>query len=199
MSNVAEALATESCTLDDVVRLKAHYTAERDDWQVIAALARCFKANPMLAISTVPEPLQPFSGQTIQIQVIAQRGWRTHADVRAAPRPVRPERQALFGQRTVTAGLRAGEFIALANRTAEDADGVVRHPDDAVAQSHFIMERHAETLTALGASFQDSVKMEGYYFGTTRPNFPWHTAVMSLLISAALAAASVVTAPCPDS
>ncbi|MET4391524.1 enamine deaminase RidA (YjgF/YER057c/UK114 family) [Bradyrhizobium sp. F1.4.3] len=71
MTNVAEALASQSGTLDDVVSLKAHYTSDRDDWEVIAALARFFKMDPMPAISTVPEPLQPFSGQTIQIQAIA--------------------------------------------------------------------------------------------------------------------------------
>lgn len=168
MANLAAALATECCTIDDVVRLKAHYTTESDDWELIAALARFFKADPMPVISTVPEPLQPFSGQKIQIQAIAQRGWRTHPDVRSAPRAVPLKTRALFGDRTVTGGVRAGEFIAVANLTAEDADGSVCHPDDGVAQSHFIMERHAETLAALGASFQDSVKMEGYYFGTTR-------------------------------
>ncbi|MCK1429169.1 hypothetical protein [Bradyrhizobium sp. 87] len=168
IANLAEALASEACTLDDVVRLKAHYTAERDDWELIGALARFFKADPMPAISTMPEPLQPFSGQTIQIQAIAQRGWRTHSDVRSVARPVPERSQALFGDRTVTAGLRAGDFIALANRTAEDVDGTVRQPDDGVAQSHFIMERHAETLAALGASLQDCVKLEGYYFGKTR-------------------------------
>lgn len=168
MTNLAQALDTESCTLDDVVRLKAHYTAERNDWEVIAALARFFKADPMPVISTLPEPLQPFSGQTIQIQAIAQRGWRSHTDVRAAPRPVPPEKRHIFGGRVVTGGLRAGEFIALANRSSEDADGVLRHPDDGVAQSHFIMEAHAETLAALGASFQDCVKMEAHHLGTTR-------------------------------
>ncbi|WP_027155778.1 hypothetical protein [Mesorhizobium sp. WSM2561] len=91
--------------------------------------------------------MQPFSGQTIQIQAIAQRGWRTHSDFRTELRPIPPQRQALFGGRTVTGRLRAGEFIAVASRTAEDAEGAVRHPSDAVAQSHFIMEKHAETLT----------------------------------------------------
>ncbi|WP_024520877.1 RidA family protein [Bradyrhizobium sp. Tv2a-2] len=171
VANLKAALDIENCTLDDVVRLKAHYTAERDDWDVIAALARFFKTDPMPAISTVPEPMQPFSGQTIQIQAIAQRGWRKHADIRVVPRPVPPSKRALFSDRTVTAGLRAGEFIAVANRTAEDADGVVRHPEDGVGQTHFIMERHEETLAALGASTQDSVKMEGYYFGKTRADW----------------------------
>ncbi|WP_377828072.1 Rid family hydrolase [Bradyrhizobium lupini] len=168
MANMAEALAVESCNLDDVVRLKAHYTAERNDWEVIAALGRFFMTDPMPAISTVPEPLQPFSGQTIQIQAIAQRGWRTHSDIRSVPRPLPQRTRALFDDRTVTAGLRTGEFIAVANRTAEDVDGTMLHPDDGAAQTHFIMAKHAETLAALGASFQDSVKMEGYYFGTTR-------------------------------
>lgn len=31
IANLAEALADETCSLDDVVRLKAHYTAKRDD------------------------------------------------------------------------------------------------------------------------------------------------------------------------
>jgi enamine deaminase RidA (YjgF/YER057c/UK114 family) len=168
VANLAEALATELCGLDDVVRLKAFYTADQDDWHVIAALARQLAADPLPALSTVPEPLQPFAGQAVQLQAIAQRGWRQHGDVRVATRPVPPARQALFGGRALTGGLRAGELIAVSNRTAEDADGTVRHPGDGVAQSHFIMEAHAATLAALGASFQDSVKMEGYYFGTTR-------------------------------
>ena len=169
-ANIAAALAVEHCTLDDAVKLKAFYTAgaEIDDWHVIAALARHFPADPMPAISTVPVPMQPWAGQAIQVQVMAQRGWRALGDIRAAPRPVPPAKRAAFGGRAVTGGLRAGEFIAIANRTAEDGEGVVSHPGDGVAQSHAIMAMHEATLAALGASFQDSVKMEGYYFGTTR-------------------------------
>ncbi|MER9338335.1 hypothetical protein NKJ06_30985 [Mesorhizobium sp. M0293] len=167
MANLAEALAAETCTLDDVVRLKVHYTADCDDWELIAALARFFKFDPMPSISTMPEPMQPFAGQAIQIQAIAQRSWRRNSDVRAVPRPVPPHIQSLLNGRAVTAGLRAGESIALANRTAESADGKIGYPGDGVAQSHFIMEKHPETLSALGASFQDCIKMEGYYFGAT--------------------------------
>lgn len=168
MANIAEALATQSCSLNDVVRLKVHYTDERDDWEVIAALARFFKDDPMPVISTVPEPLQPFAGQAIQVQAIAQRGWRTLLDIRAVPRPVPLAKRNLFAGREITAGLRAGEFIAIANRAAEDADGAILHPGDGAAQSHFIMDSHAQTLSSLGASFQDSVKMEAHHLGSTR-------------------------------
>lgn len=76
MAIVAEAFAIESCSLNDVVRLKAP------------------------AISTGPESLQPFSGRIIQFQAIAQRSWRKHSDVRVAWRPVPPEKQDLLGGRS---------------------------------------------------------------------------------------------------
>ena len=104
----------------------------------------------------------------MQLQAIAQRRWRASGDIRSATRPVPPAWADYFAGRPVTGGLRAGEFIALANRTAADDSGAIAAPDDGVAQSHAIMALHAATLAELGAGLQDSVKMEGTYFGTTR-------------------------------
>ena len=171
MENVANALAVESCTLADIVRIKAYYTAECDDWEVIAQIAALLPEDPMACISTVPEPLQPFQGQVIQLQVIAQRGWRTLDDVRVAARPVPPAFAARFSGRSVTGGLRAGEFITIANRTAAEADGIIAAPGDGVSQSHTIMGFHEATLAELGAGMQDCVKMEGHFFGTTREDW----------------------------
>lgn len=171
MANVAVSLAAESCGLADIVRIKAYYSDEVDDWQVIAGLANLLGDDPLPAISTVPEPLQPFEGQLIQLQIIAQRGWRDGSDTRVATRPVPPAWQDSFGGRAVTGGLRAGEFITVANRTAADAEDSIADPDDGVAQSHAIMSLHEATLAALGAGMQDCVKMEGHFFGTTREDW----------------------------
>ncbi|MDA0703929.1 MAG: hypothetical protein O3A96_11940 [Proteobacteria bacterium] len=173
MANLAEALAPEMCGLEDIVRLKAFFTAEpgealHGDWDVVAALARHIAADPLPAISTLPVPLQPFAGQRIQLQAIAQRGWREMADIRVVERPVPAAHRDAFGGRALTGGLRAGEFIALSNRTAADAEDRIGDPGDGPAQSHAVFEIHEATLAALGASTQDSVKLEGYYFGTTR-------------------------------
>ena len=163
---MAQALATEWCTLEDVVRIKAYYTAEVDDWSVIAALVQHLPGHPLPAISTVPEPLQPFEGQVIQLQAIACRGWRGKGDVRVSCQTVPVAVRERLGLDEVTAGLRAGEFIAVANRAAlDDAGGILSA--DPVEQSHAVMDMHERTLDALGASLQDSVKMEGYYFGTS--------------------------------
>lgn len=167
LANVAAALAPEGCRLADVVRFKAFYTGECDDWEVIAALARAVPEDPMPAISTVPTPFQPFEGQLVQLQAIAQKGWRGFDDVRAAPRPVPAAKRGLFNGRTVTGGVRAGEFWAVSNRTAADENDAIAAPGDAVAQSHVVQQTHEETLAQLGCSLQDSVKMEGYYFGET--------------------------------
>lgn len=171
MGNVADALAVESCTLADIVRIKAYYTAECDDWEVIAKIAAHLPDDPMACISTVPEPLQPFQGQVIQLQVIAQRGWRALKDVRVAARPVPAAFANVFAGRSVTGGLRAGEFITIANRTAAEADGTIAAPEDGVSQSHTIMGIHEATLAELGAGMQDCVKMEGHFFGTTREDW----------------------------
>lgn len=168
VANIADALRAESCTLADVVRLKAFFTEEVDDWEIVAKLAAHFPDEPMPAISTVPEPLQPFDGQVIQIQAIAVRRWRQGGDIRVATRPVPAAWADLFKGRAVTGGLRAGEFIAVSNRTAADAGHAIARPGDGPGQSHTIMGYHEATLAELGASPQDSVKMEGYYFGTTR-------------------------------
>jgi enamine deaminase RidA (YjgF/YER057c/UK114 family) len=168
VANIADALVAESCGLGDVVRLKVFFSSQIDDWEVIAKLAAHFPDDPMPAISTVPEPLQPFDGQVIQIQAIACRHWRQGADIRVATRPVPPAWQGQFAGRAVTAGLRVGEFIAVANRTAADDEHRIAKPGDGPAQSHEVMAMHEATLAELGASPQDSVKMEGYYFGTTR-------------------------------
>ncbi len=165
LANISEALAAESCALSDVVRFKAFHTTDRDDWEIVAKIAAHVPDDPMPAIGVTPEPLQPFDGQVVQIQAIAQRRWRQGSDIRVAARPAPPARRDLFGGRTVTGGLRAGEFIAVANRTAEDGNGVVADPGDGVAQSHVIMGYHEATLAELGATTQDCVKMEGCYFG----------------------------------
>ncbi len=159
VASIAQALAAESCKLSDVVRLKVFYTDDAaGDWDIVAALAPHFPDDPMPVICPMPEPLQPFDGQVVQIQAIAQRGWRQGADFRAVPLGA-PD-GSLTG-RHASAGLRAGEFIAIAPGTAPDiADGV--------AQTHAIMERHEATLAALGAGMQDCVKMESTFFGTTR-------------------------------
>ena len=164
LSNAAIALAAESCSLSDIVRIKAYYAEDVADWHIIAALGALLEDDPLPVISTVPEPLQPCEGQLIQLQIIAQRGWRHLEDIRHVERAVPEAHKEQLAGRSLPAGLRAGEFIAIANRTAEDAG-------DAVAQSHAIMAAHEQTLGALGASLQDSVKMEGHFFGTTREDW----------------------------
>ena len=65
IENIVDALKAESCGLDDVVRLKVFYSADIDDWEMIAKLAVHFPDDPMPAFSTVPEPLQPFHSQMV--------------------------------------------------------------------------------------------------------------------------------------
>jgi enamine deaminase RidA (YjgF/YER057c/UK114 family) len=169
IANIAAALAIEGCGLADILRLKVFYKGDgaRDEWEVLAAIAKHFDRDPLPAITLHPVPLQPFAGQALQAQAIAMRGWRDHApDFRTVTGEVPARHRQRFGGRKITLGLRANEFIAVPAQTASDAEGAAL-AGDGPAQSRTVMSRHEATLKALGASFQDAIKMEGYYFGTT--------------------------------
>lgn len=170
LDNAGGALASELCSLDDAVRIKAFYSSDGsvDEWSVIAAIASRFERDPLPVISLVPVLQQPFAGQRVQLQVIASRGWRERGGSRVATRAVPAGWRGRLRGDIVTAALRAGEFIATANRTAADLHGETPPGADPVQQSHAIMATLEQDLGAVGASLQDSVKMEGYYFGTTR-------------------------------
>jgi enamine deaminase RidA (YjgF/YER057c/UK114 family) len=163
MQNVAAALALEGADLADIVRLKAFYTADEDldGHEVIGRLVAPVEADLLPAVTANPVPMQPFAGQTIQVQAIAQPGWR-EGPVRSVTRPAPAAYRGLFGDREITTGLRAGEFIAVPGQTGEEAGS------DGIGQTHVVMQGLADTLDELGASLQDAIKKEGYYFGTTQ-------------------------------
>ena len=170
ISNLASALAIEGCELADIVRLKVFYSSDgaRDEWENLAALVRYFDRDPLPAVTLHPVPLQPFSGQELQAQVIAIRNWRSDADLRVVTGDVPVRSRRLFGRRKVTIGLRAGEFIAVAGVTAVDNQARPLARDNGVEQTRIVMSRLEAILKELGASFQDCIKKEGYYFGTTQ-------------------------------
>jgi enamine deaminase RidA (YjgF/YER057c/UK114 family) len=170
LANLIMALAIEGCGLADILRLKVFYKGDgaRNEWELLAALAGRLEQDPLPAITLHPVPLQPFAGQELQVQAIAMRGWRADSDVRTVSGVVPARHQALFGPRRPTLGLRAGEFFTVPARTATDEDSRTLAAGDGVAQTRIVMEELQATMKALGASFQDCVKKEGYYFGKTQ-------------------------------
>jgi enamine deaminase RidA (YjgF/YER057c/UK114 family) len=170
IANLSAALAIEGCGLADVVRLKVFYKSDGslDEWEILATLARHFEQDPLPALTLHPVPLQPFSGQELQVQAIAMRGWRSNADHRAVTGDVPAKCRQLLAHRKVTLGLRAGEFIAVSGHTAADDHGQALATDNGVEQTRIVMSRLEAALKELGASFQDCIKKEGYYFGKTQ-------------------------------
>jgi enamine deaminase RidA (YjgF/YER057c/UK114 family) len=173
LENIAALLPAENCSMDDVVKIKAYYTPddELNEWEILAQIANAFTQSPLPVISTVPIPMQPFDHQLIQIQVIAQRKWRSLDDIRVHKDPVPESHQHLFNYQSLSSALRAGEFITVANRTAAHLDERMESGLDSVEESHAIMNSINNALQTVGATLQDSIKMEGYYFGTNRDHW----------------------------
>ncbi len=165
VANIAAVLATEGCELADAVRLKVFYRQDgtTDPWPQLAALLKQFPDDPGPAVTMLPVAMQPFAGQELQVQVIAQRGWRAHRDVRVVQRPVPAQHRDLFRGGTRTVGLRAGELVVVPGRTASESSGCGL---DGIEQTSAVMAELGSILGELGASFSDAVKKEGYYNGT---------------------------------
>ena len=170
LANLSAALAIEGCGLADILRLKVFYKGDGSlsEEDVLAALASNFEVDLLPAITLHPVPLQPFTGQEVQAQAIAIRRWRTDTDLRVVTGVVPARHRKLFGSRKPTLGLRAGEFFAVPARTATGEDNQALVGCDGVAQTRIVMAGLETTMNALGASFQDCVKKEGYYFGKTQ-------------------------------
>ena len=196
LANVAAALGARGCGLADVVRLKAFYKSDgsRDEWAVLAALRRAFDADLAPAITAHPVPLQPFDGQEIQLQAIAAKDWRNGSDIRSVEVAVPDAVAGLFDRPRLTRGLRAGEIIAVPGRTAIDEQGNPLAPGDGIAQTDLVMAGIGDTLAALGAGFQDVIKKEGTYFGTTMDQWEPMAARRASYFREPAAAATVV--PC---
>lgn len=169
LENIAAALDTEGLTLADVIRLKAFYKGDgaHDEWEVLAALQRPFETAPAPGITANPVPLQPWPDQLVQVQAIAQKGWRKHPHVRFAIDKVPAAHKKLFKLPGVTAALRAGEMFTIPSRTAAAAMNGKPMPEDRIDQTEAVMQRMSRLLGEIGCGFQDAIKMEGYYFGTT--------------------------------
>jgi enamine deaminase RidA (YjgF/YER057c/UK114 family) len=194
LDNVEAALGVEGCTLADAVRIKLFYApdAGMTEWEILAAVQRRVGCDPAPAITANPVPLQPFEGQMVQIQAIASKGWRDGDDIRVVREAVPADHAALFDKPVLTRGLRAGEFFSVPGRTAADGDAI--GTDDGIEQTHIVMGRLKETLGELGATFQDAIKKEGYYFGTTMEQWAGMAATRASYFREPAAPATVV--PC---
>ncbi|MFP6682934.1 MAG: Rid family hydrolase, partial [Gammaproteobacteria bacterium] len=82
-------------------------------------------------------------------------------------RPIPKPYASLFNQPLMSDGIRAGEFYAVGGQTAAAEDGQTVDASDGKAQTHIVMSRLEAIQAELGTSFQDAIKKEGYYFGTT--------------------------------
>ena len=167
ITNVGSALTQENCSLADIIRVKAfvQLSEEVGETEAVEMLLDALPDSPAPVISIVPVEMQPFPQQKVQIQAIAKRGWREEE----CQFDTSPLDLARAGKSpTVTRVLRAGEFIAASNRTAAHFGTGFEGGMAGEDQSHAIMTSLNNDLKSVGATLQDAIKMEGYYWGTTR-------------------------------
>ena len=195
LENIELALAAESCSLKDIVRLKAFYRdGIVDEWSLRASLSNAIGGDPSPVMTLNPVPYQPWEGQEIQLQAIAIRDWRLHGDTRIVTRSVPQVFAQKFNTPLITDGLRVNEFYAIGGQTAAGTDGETIEAKGGQAQTHAVMSRLEVIQAKLGATFQDAIKKEGYYFGTTMDDWAAMARIRASYFHEPAAVATVV--PC---
>jgi enamine deaminase RidA (YjgF/YER057c/UK114 family) len=167
LSNLEASLSEVGAGLDEVVKLKAYYATDGgvDEAALLARLRGRFDADLAPVLTAIPVRHLAYPGMALQLHCIGQRGWRRADNLEAVQGrfPIgRPER---LGSLPYTDAIRAEEMMYFAAQAALDEAGRVISPGDGVAQTRVLMDRLGELLAALGASFQDAIKKEGYYLG----------------------------------
>lgn len=163
MASIGKVLAGFGAGLQHVVKLTAFYQNDGsgDEMAFLADVGRHLPKGARPVITAVPVPALAYPGMIVEIAAFAMRG----RDGKDLPRksvdvPGVAKLPAPFAH-----GLRCGEMIFTSGLSAIEANGVIKHPGDLLAQSRFVMEQLGEVLGTFGANHDDSVKLNIYYTG----------------------------------
>lgn len=162
IENVRSTLRAQACALTDVVRLKVFFRPgqhEGTGWDVLADIRGYFPETPAPVISMQPVVMMPWDGAELQVQAIAVKGWRSQEPIRFVTEQLRAPHQDAGD---VTLGLLGGGFFAVSDMPGHGG-GQEDHPP---AETDVVMNRLESILAGLDVSWNDAIKLEGYYFGT---------------------------------
>lgn len=141
IASILDALATHGATPADLCLLRAFYRAGEPEVALRQQIANALPSEVRTALTLIP--VAKAGECTLSIEAVAV----TASTLRTAPNPDGP---ACF-----VAGLRRGRFLLLSAARAT--------PAGIVAESREVMTALGETLSVLGASFGDVVKMNRWY------------------------------------
>lgn len=148
----------------DLVKLLCFYVNDGsvDEGNFLDAVAACLPAEAKCAVTAVPVPYLAYPGMAVEIEGIAMLGEdgeplsRIHVDNAPGLAP--------FPAPFVHA-LQCAKMIFVSGQSPVTATGEVLFAGDIVTQTKQVMKQHAALLGALGADFDDAVKLNRWYVG----------------------------------
>jgi len=162
--NFATVLEALDCDLQDLVQLLCFYVNDGsvDEAEFLALVAAALPEGTVTTVNAVPVPYLAYENMLVEIEGYAmrredgERTSRTYASNPAASLLKPPFCQAL----------RSGKMIFVSAQYPTDADGVVQHPGDIVAQTNYEMTQIGSLLAEFGAQYDDVVKNNRWYAGS---------------------------------
>jgi enamine deaminase RidA (YjgF/YER057c/UK114 family) len=163
MANFRRVLEGLGANPQDLVKLLCFYVSDGsiDEREFLARVAANLPDGARPAVTAIPVPYLAYPGMLVEIEGYAMRGEDDHplprAHVQASDLSPLPE--------PFVQGLRCGKMIFLSAQSALDSKGTVAAPHDILTQTRQVMDQLGRALHALGAHFNDVVKVNRWYVG----------------------------------
>ncbi|MEM7091248.1 MAG: RidA family protein [Pseudomonadota bacterium] len=160
MAYMARLLEDLGTRFDDLVRLVVYYVGNAaDESRLMDQLARIIGSRARPVISMINMPALCYPNMLVEIEGVAMRT----ADRSARHRQCHqiddmPPLPPAFSH-----VVRAGDMVFTSEMSALTPQGQVAHPGDAPAQTVQTMECLGRALAAVGAGFEDVVKLNTFY------------------------------------
>lgn len=150
-ARIAEILAAEGGSMDDVLEVMAFVKDPRDMDAVLAVGAEHFKADfPAWTLLGMVGSYRP--ELLVSIRVVAHLGRETKTCVT-------PHTLSWMRDLPISAAVKKGHYIFTSGLVAADRRGLPVSPGDHFAQARFVYDRLKEVMAAAGSSIDDIVDM----------------------------------------
>ena len=158
-------LADFDCELSDLVSLLCFYVNDgsTDETQFLELVAKCLPPECQTTVTAVPVPYLAYEGLTVEIEGCAMRRPNGEQTKRSH---VKPSNRRFLPEPFVD-GLRSDKMIFVSGQYPLNSGDEVGCKGDIAAQTELVATRLSKVLSAFGADFDDIVKFNRWYAGSS--------------------------------
>ncbi len=165
MSYFGRVLEDLNCQFEDLVTLLCFYVNDGsvDESEFLQQVANSLPDDCWTTVTAIPVPYLAYDGLMVEIEGYAMRRENGERTVRAYTE----SRGTSSLPKPFVEGLRSDKMIFVSGQNPFDTENKVTNKDDIVGQTNVVANRISRVLEEFGATFDDVVKINRWYVGSS--------------------------------